>query len=96
MVTNQKSMVQCMESLSLKLQPGVVINFQKIRGNSPLNEEQEPMEVNGTSLRVFTCVQIGLSTERCGLFERFSRECACLWFSKGRERGGACVEFRRK
>ena len=47
MVTNQKSMVQCMESLTQKLQPGVVLNFQKIRGNSPLHEEQEPMEVNG-------------------------------------------------
>ena len=48
MVTNQKSLAQCMESLTQKLQPGVVINFQKIRGKTP-NGEQEAMEVDGKS-----------------------------------------------
>ena len=48
MVANQKSLAQSMESLTQKLQPGVVINFQKIGGTTPLNEEDEEMEVNGT------------------------------------------------
>ena len=36
-ITNQKSMVQCMESLTQKLHPGVVLYFQKIGGAPPLN-----------------------------------------------------------
>ncbi len=32
MVATQKSLVQCMESLTLKLHPGVVINWKRIGG----------------------------------------------------------------
>lgn len=46
-VTNQKSLVQSMESLIQKLQPGVVVNFQKIRGSTPHKEDLDDMDVNG-------------------------------------------------
>ena len=47
-VTNQKSLVQSMESLTQKLQPGVVIHFKKIGGvPSPRNGEHESMDVDG-------------------------------------------------
>lgn len=36
-ITNQKSMVQCMESLTQKLHPGVVLYFKKIGGVPPLD-----------------------------------------------------------
>lgn len=46
-LTNQKSLVQCMESLTQKLQPGVVISFKKIGTKaSPPNGTQESMEVD--------------------------------------------------
>ena len=35
LATNKKTLVQAMESLTQKLHPGVVINFQKIGGSSP-------------------------------------------------------------
>ena len=35
LAVNQKTLVQCLESISQKLHPGVVINFQKIGGCSP-------------------------------------------------------------
>ena len=48
LVTNQKSLVQCMESLTQKVQPGVVINFQKIKGITPsLIGEQEMIDTDG-------------------------------------------------
>ena len=52
-VSNQKSLAQCMESLTQKLHPGVVINFRKIGGvSSPNNgaalavREDTPMEID--------------------------------------------------
>ena len=48
-VSNQKSLVQCMESLTQKLHPGVVVNFQKIGGSSPSNNDNSvpiPMEID--------------------------------------------------
>ena len=35
LAVNQKTLVQSLESISQKLHPGVVINFQKIGGCSP-------------------------------------------------------------
>lgn len=48
-VLNQKSLVQSMESLTQKLHPGVVLNFQKTGGNDIVNGHQEPvpMEIDG-------------------------------------------------
>jgi hypothetical protein len=37
LATNQKTLVQAMESLCQKLHPGVVVHFQKIGGSSPSN-----------------------------------------------------------
>ena len=47
LVTNQKSLVQCMESLTQKLQSGVVIHFKKIGGKGSPNGDVEMMEVDG-------------------------------------------------
>ena len=46
-LTSQKSLVQCMESLTQKLQPGVVISFKKIGSKSSPSAGQENMEVEG-------------------------------------------------
>ena len=48
-VTNQKSLAQSMESLTQKLQPGVVIHFKKIGGvpSPPRNGEHENMDIDG-------------------------------------------------
>ena len=46
-VSSQKSLVQCMENLTQKLHPGVVVNFQKVGGVSPTPPPDViPMEVN--------------------------------------------------
>ena len=42
LATNQKLLVQAMESLSQKMHPGVVINFQKIGGALPSNNSIGP------------------------------------------------------
>ncbi len=48
LVTNQKSLVQCMEALSQKLQPGVVMHFKKIAGKGSPSRDVEMMDVDGT------------------------------------------------
>ena len=67
-VSNQKSLAQCMESLTQKLHPGVVINFQKIGGVSPPSSstahaarEATPMETDEKG--TYTCTQTMLGAE---------------------------------
>ena len=61
-VSSQKSLVQCMENLTQKLHPGVVVSFQKIGGASPTPPpDVVPMEINGecsctTSYSKFICL----------------------------------------
>ncbi len=54
-VTSHKSLVQSMESLTQKLHPGVVVNFQR---TSVLNGQSEPipMELDGMCPSVCVCV----------------------------------------
>lgn len=47
-VSSQKLLMQCMENLTQKLHPGVVVNFQRMGGASPTPPPDAiPMEVNG-------------------------------------------------
>ena len=47
-VASQKSLVKCMESLTQKLHPGVVVNFLKVgaNGSSLPGNEATPMEID--------------------------------------------------
>ena len=44
-VMDQKSLTQCMESLTQKLHPGVVIHFQKLNSVTKRQDSYTPMEV---------------------------------------------------
>eukprot|EP00731_Ephydatia_muelleri_P030070 Em0021g593a len=44
-VVDQKSLTQCMESLTQKLYPGVVIHFQKLNRSTKRQDSSTPMEV---------------------------------------------------